>query len=57
MPQKMKKIECDPSCGFMIKGRDEKELVEIVKIHAKKAHNMTVTDKEIKDKIKDAESL
>ncbi len=54
MLQKLIKIECDTSCGFMIKGRDEKELIEIVKIHAKKAHNMTVTDKEVKDKIKDA---
>ena len=54
MMQKTKKIECDPACGFMVKSHDEKELVEIVKTHAKKVHNMTVTDKDVKDKIEDA---
>ena len=54
MTLKMKKIECDPACGFMIKSHDEKELIEVVKAHAKKAHNMTITDKDVKDKIKDA---
>ncbi len=54
MTQKMMKIDCDPACGFMIKSHDEKELIEIVKAHAKKVHNMTVTDKDVKDKIKDA---
>jgi len=52
--QVMKKIECEPACGFMIRSHDEKELIEVVKAHAKKAHNMTVTDKDVKDKMKDA---
>lgn len=54
MTQDLKKVECDPSCGFMVRTHDEKELIEIVKTHAKKVHNMTVTDKDIKDKMKAA---
>ena len=54
MTEEMKKIECDPACGFMIKSHDEKELIEVVKAHAKKAHNMTITDKDVRDKIKNA---
>ncbi len=47
-----KKVECDPGCGFMVKSHDEKELIEIVKQHAKKSHNMTVSDRDIKEKMK-----
>ncbi len=50
----LKKIECDPTCGFMIRSHDEKELVDIVTLHAKKSHNMTISEKDVKDKIKDA---
>lgn len=54
MTKELKKVECDPLCGFMVRTHDEKELIEIVKAHAKKAHNMTVSDKEVKDKMKAA---
>lgn len=47
-----KKVECDPACGFMVKSHDEKELIEIVRQHAKKSHNLSVTDKDIKEKMK-----
>jgi predicted small metal-binding protein len=50
----LKKVECDPKCGFMVRSHDEKELVEITKQHAKKSHNKDLTDKDIKSMIKDA---
>jgi len=54
MAQKMKSVECDPACGFMIRSHDEKEMIEIVKAHAKKAHNMTITAKDVQGKMKSA---
>jgi predicted small metal-binding protein len=52
--ENLKKVECDPTCGFMVRSHDEKELVEIVTKHAKKAHNMTITEKDAKGMIKPA---
>src|SRR6516225_4109953 len=37
---------CDPSCGWMMKSHDQKEIVEAMKKHAAKHHNMKMTDKE-----------
>lgn len=54
MAEAMKKVECDSPCNFSIKSHDEKEIIEMVKLHAKKMHNMTITDKDVKEKIKDA---
>jgi predicted small metal-binding protein len=54
MTETLKKIECDPKCGFMVRSHDEKELVEIATEHAKKFHNMTLPEKDIKAMIKDA---
>ncbi len=51
MTGNFKKVECDPKCGFMIRSHDERELIEIVKQHAQKSHNMAVTEKDIKDKM------
>lgn len=48
----MKKIECDPKCGFMVQSHDEKELMEITKQHAKKYHDKTITDEDVKKMIK-----
>jgi predicted small metal-binding protein len=54
MTQALKKIECDPKCGFMIQSHDEKEALEIAKQHAIKAHDMKITDEELKDMMEDA---
>ncbi len=54
MTGSLKKIECDPTCGFMIRSHDEKELIDLVKLHAKKSHNMSVSEKDIRDKMKAA---
>lgn len=54
MAENLKKIECDPMCGFMIRSHDEKELVEVAKQHLKKIHKMKLSDKEAKERIKPA---
>jgi predicted small metal-binding protein len=54
MAEKLKKIECDPKCGFMVQSHDEKEIVMIAMDHAKKSHNMNITEKDVKGMMKDA---
>jgi len=48
----LKKIECDPKCGFMVQSHDEKEVIEIAKQHAKKFHDMTISEKDAKSMMK-----
>jgi len=43
----LKEAACDPACGFSVKSHDEKEIVDIIKQHAKKSHNKIVSDKEV----------
>ena len=40
----LKSVTCQPECGFCVKSRNEKELVSIVKNHAKKIHKMDLSD-------------
>ncbi len=47
-----KKVECDPPCGFMVKSHDEREIIDLVKQHAKRAHKMNVAEKDIRSKMK-----
>ena len=54
MATALKKVECEPKCGFMIRSHDEKEVIKIAIEHAKKSHNMTITEKEIKAMMKNA---
>ena len=54
MTADLKKVECDPTCGFMVRSHDEKELVDLVIQHAKKSHNMDVSEKDVKEKMKAA---
>lgn len=54
MAENLKKIECDPMCGFMVRSHDEMELIEIAKQHVEKVHKMKASDKDIKEKIKPA---
>jgi predicted small metal-binding protein len=54
MAEKLKKIECDPKCGFLIQSHDEKEIVLIAAEHAKKSHKMDITEKELRGMMKDA---
>ena len=54
MPEKLKVVECDPKCGFLVRGHDEKEIVEIALRHAKDFHKMAITEKEVKGMLRDA---
>ena len=51
----LKSVNCDATCGFMCRSHDEKELTGIVKKHAKMAHKMDMTDKQVKDMMKTEE--
>lgn len=52
MDTKIKAIECDPDCGFMIKSHDEEEVVMVAKEHVKTKHDMDVADTEMRKKMK-----
>ena len=47
-PPALKSVSCPPDCGFMCRSHDEKELIEIVKAHAKNAHGRILTDEQIR---------
>jgi len=48
----LKSVSCDPQCGFKVQSHDEQELTDIVIAHAKKVHNMDITAKDVKAKMK-----
>ncbi len=48
MAEQMKKIECPAPCNFSVKSHDEKEIVEMTMQHAKKIHNMSITEQDVK---------
>jgi predicted small metal-binding protein len=50
----LKKIECDPKCGFMVRSHDEKEIVDLTIQHAKKSHNETLSENDVKKMISNA---
>ena len=54
MGEKLKVVECDPKCGFLVRSHDEKEIVEVAIQHAKKAHSMAITEKDVRTMWKDA---
>jgi predicted small metal-binding protein len=54
MAEQMKQIECPAPCNFSLKSHDEKEIVEITIQHAKKKHDMTIAEQDVKEMIKPA---
>jgi predicted small metal-binding protein len=52
--EKLNKVECDPKCGFAVQSHDEKEVIDIATKHAKNAHNMNVTEKDVRGMMKEA---
>ena len=48
----LKSVDCSPTCGFLCRSHDEKELTSVIKNHAKKMHKMDMTDKQIRDMMK-----
>ena len=52
----LKSVTCDPACGFMVRSHSEKEIITMVKAHAKRMHNKVVTDKDVKAMMKTEEA-
>jgi len=52
MAQKLTRLECDPKCGFAVQSHEEKEVVDIAIQHAKTAHSMAITEKEVREMLK-----
>ena len=51
-PMVLKSVSCDPACGFMVRSHDEKELISVVKMHAKTAHKKNLNDKQVMEMMK-----
>ena len=49
---KLKKIECEPQCGFAVQSHDEKEVINIASNHARSAHKMKVSEADAKAMMK-----
>jgi predicted small metal-binding protein len=46
-------FECWQECGFLVRGKDEQEVIKIVRNHMIDMHNMDdVTERYIKDKLR-----
>lgn len=43
MATKLKKIECEPSCGFLIRSHDDDEIVNAALKHVRDQHNPAAT--------------
>jgi len=54
MDENLKKIECEPMCGFMVRSHDENELVNLALSHVSNIHNLRQTPAEIRSMIKPA---
>ena len=52
----MYSVNCDPTCGFMCRSHDKKELTDIVMRHAQKAHSKKMTAKEVQGMMKTEEA-
>ena len=53
----LKSLSCDETCGFMVRSRDEKEVMSTMKSHAKKVHKMDMTEKQMKSMMKTEEAM
>lgn len=51
----LKQISCDPTCGFLLRSHNEKEILDLTLQHAKRSHaEMKITAGAIKKMIKNA---
>lgn len=53
----LKHVSCEPDCGFMVRSHDEKEIVSMVKQHAKSAHNKEMSDKDVMAMMKGGDAM
>ena len=51
MTKSLKRVACYPSCGFMAQSENEKELINFIKVHILKSHNILITDLVAKNRI------
>jgi predicted small metal-binding protein len=54
MISNLKKIDCAPECGFMVRSHDENEIVNLALTHLSNIHNQRMTPVEIRGKIEPA---
>jgi predicted small metal-binding protein len=45
----IKKITCDPECGFAVQSHDEPEVLRMASEHVEKVHGKKVPEKELRD--------
>ena len=57
MSNDLKKIECDPKCGFLVQSHDEEEVLDITKKHAKEKHDMNATDQQLRGMMKTVQQM
>jgi predicted small metal-binding protein len=48
----VKSVSCAPECGFVVKSRNEAEVISFTKKHAKEMHHKKLTDTQVKEMIK-----
>ncbi len=53
MPNHLKRVTCDPDCGFMVQDHDETELKKFVKDHLSNTHHKQVSDTDVEKSMKD----
>lgn len=49
--EKNMEVTCDPMCGFRVRSHDKAELTKIVQMHAKGAHKLNMTPKDVETKM------
>jgi predicted small metal-binding protein len=47
----IKRISCDPECGFAVQSHIEDEVVDVAAKHVKEKHGKSVSDKELRGMI------
>lgn len=51
----LKRMECEPNCGFMVQSHDEKEVLRMGEEHARIIHHDTsMTEEKLRGMMKDA---
>ncbi len=48
----LKKVECGPECGFMVRSHDDKELIDMTVKHVKDRHHQDLSANEVKGMMK-----
>ena len=54
MAGNLKKIECDPSCGFLVRSHDENEVVRMAREHVKNIHHKDISEQDAQSMVVNA---